>query len=165
MNQQQSTSTTNSAREAFECAIGSVAAQIGSRPLDQRLENWLNETYPADGSSFRSLSSLIEQGAREGWLCQREAGGISSGRAIKPGGVAGRFSVDVVRMDNVVGPHHVHTTGEIGMIVPIKGDARFDEKGSGWYVYGPDSSHSPSVIGTAYILYLLPDGAIEFTGR
>jgi hypothetical protein len=71
-----------------------------------------------------------------------------------------------VRMDNIAGPHHVHTTGEIGMIVPIAGDARFDDKGRGWYVYGPGSSHSPTVSGgAAYILYLLPDGAIEFTQR
>ena len=48
----------------------------------------------------------------------------------------------------------------------IEGDARFDGKERGWYVYGPGSSHSPTVTGgTAYILYLLPDGAIEFTRR
>jgi hypothetical protein len=50
------------------------------------------------------------------------------------------------------------------MIVPITGEARFDGKGRGWYVYAPGSSHAPTVTGgSAYVLYLLPDGAIEFT--
>jgi len=163
MGEQAAAANTQTARDAFKSAIGSIAAGIGTRPLDEKLEGWLNATYPSDGPTFRHLSALIEQGAREGWLCQRTADGIAFGRAIKPGGAAGRFSVDVVRMDNVVGPHHVHTTGEIGMIMPFKGDALFDGKGQGWYVYGPASSHSPTVTGgAAYILYLLPDGAIEF---
>jgi len=166
MEQQLGKSHGTSPREKFDSTIGSVATQIGTRALDQLLEDWLNSTYPSDGPTFRNLSSLIEEGAREGWLCQREADGIRFGRAIKPGGVAGRFSVDVVRMDSIAGPHHVHTTGEIGMIIPIAGDAKFDGKERGWYVYGPGSSHSPTVTGgSAYILYLLPDGAIEFTRR
>jgi hypothetical protein len=70
----------------------------------------------------------------------REAGGMRYGRAIKPGEGAGRFSVDVVRMRDVKGPHHVHTTGEIGAIFPLEG-------------------------GNPHIFYLLPEGAIEFTGR
>jgi hypothetical protein len=155
-----------SPRDAFEATLAALTGGIGTRALDEQLENWLNETYPADGTTFRKLASLVEQGASQGWLCQREADGIRFGRAIKPGETAGRFSVDVVRMDNIVGPHHVHTTGEIGMIIPINSSACFDGKGRGWYVYGPGSSHAPAVTdGAAYVLYLLPDGAIEFTRR
>jgi hypothetical protein len=154
------------ARAEFEATLAAMATAIGARALDRQLESWLNETYPAEGPTFRKVAALVKTGAREGWLCQREAGGILFGRAIKPGGAAGRFSVDVVRMDRVTGPHHVHTTGEIGMVMPVTGDARFDGKGEGWYVYGPGSSHAPTVTdGAAYILYLLPDGAIEFTWR
>jgi len=33
-----------------------------------------------------------------------------------------------------------------------------------WLVYGPGSAHSPTVAhGRALVLYLLPQGAIEFT--
>ena len=42
--------------------------------------------------------------------------------------------------------------------------ARFDGHGAGWVVYGPGSAHSPTVTGgRALVLYLLPQGAIEFT--
>ena len=69
-------------------------------------------------------------------------------------------------MADIKGPHHVHTTGEIGAIMPISGDAKFDGMPEGWYVYGPGSAHHPTVTdGDAYVLYLLPDGAIEFTGK
>jgi hypothetical protein len=69
-------------------------------------------------------------------------------------------------MKDVKGPHHVHTTGEIGMIMPVTETAEFDGIGRGWYVYPPGSAHHPTVAGgEALVLYLLPDGQIEFTGR
>ncbi len=96
----------------------------------------------------------------------REAGSIKFGRAIKPAKEVSRFSVDVVRMKDIVGAHHVHTKGEIGAIMPISGEPSFDGKPKGWYVYPPGSSHHPAVSGgDAYVLYLLPEGAIEFTGQ
>ncbi|MEE8140092.1 MAG: DUF4863 family protein, partial [Alphaproteobacteria bacterium] len=56
--------------------------------------------------------------------------------------------------------------GEIGMIMPIAGDPKFDGVGRGWYVHPPGSDHWPTLVGgDAYVLYLLPDGAIEFTGK
>ena len=55
---------------------------------------------------------------------------------------------------------------EIGAIMTISGTPKFDGIAEGWYVYGPGSDHHPTVEGgDAYVLYLLPDGAIEFTGR
>ena len=155
-----------SARERFDAAIAAIARDIGERPLDGALEDWLNQTCPADSIAFTSLAALVGQGASEGWLCQREAGGIRFGRVIKPGAVAGRFSVDVVQMTDAKGPHHVHPQGEIGMIIGTSGAPAFDGKKPGWYVYGPGTAHWPAVTGgAAYVLYLLPDGAIEFTGR
>jgi hypothetical protein len=70
----------------------------------------------------------------------------------------------VVRMENIVGPHHRHPDGEIDMVMPITEGARFDGTPRGWKVYGPDSAHKPTVTeGAAYVLYLLPGGKIEFT--
>ena len=47
---------------------------------------------------------------------------------------------------------------------PAVATARFDGHGAGWVVYGPGSAHSPTVTGgRALVLYLLPQGAIEFT--
>lgn len=152
--------------EAFRAAMSEIATAIGDRPLDADLQTFLNETFPAGGEVVTSVQQLCEDGERDGWLLAREAGGIKFGRAIKPGAETGRFSVDVVRMKNVKGPHHVHTTGEVGLVMAIEGAPRFDDFDGPWYVYETGSDHWPTVAGgDAYVLYLLPDGAIEFTGK
>jgi hypothetical protein len=154
------------AHEEFIKLSGEIAGTIGERPLDKALQAHLSATYPPDGDVFRRIEALCAQGEKDGWLCTREAGDIRFSRPVKPGGEAGRFSVDVVRMKNVKGPHHVHTKGEIGMIMPIDGAPRFDGMDRGWYVYEIGSDHWPTVSGgTAYVVYFLPDGAIEFTGK
>ncbi len=146
--------------------VSAVAREVDGRELDASLEARLNERFPASGGEFSRLSELCAEGEAEGWLMNREAGGIKFSRAVKPGKEAGRFSVDVVRMKDIAGPHHVHTTGEIGAIMPVSGEPRFDGRPAGWYVYPPGSSHRPTVAGgEAYVLYLLPEGAIEFTGQ
>jgi hypothetical protein len=72
--------------------------------------------------------------------------------------------VDVVDMDNVAGGHHRHPTGEIDLVMPVSATATFDGRGAGWLVYEPGSAHVPTVAGgRALVLYLLPQGAIEFT--
>ncbi|HSF92511.1 MAG TPA: DUF4863 family protein [Paracoccaceae bacterium] len=153
-------------KQAFSELVGQIASAIADKPLDSALEDFLNATFPEEGAEFQELSALCAEGEAEGWLMARTAGGVKFGRAIKPGADAGRFSVDVVRMKDVRGPHHIHTTGEIGAIMPIEGAPLFDGKAAGWYVYPPGSDHHPTVTdGDAYVLYFLPDGAIEFTGK
>lgn len=152
--------------DAFNDLMSRVAAFIGDDPLDDALADKLNGAFPEGGEDFHMLAGLCEAGEAEGWLCAREHGGIKFGRPIKPATHAGKFSVDVVRMKDVKGPHHIHTTGEIGAIIPIDGDPKFDGFNAGWYVYAPGSDHHPTVTdGDAYVIYLLPEGAIEFTGR
>ena len=152
--------------QEFNALVSDVARSLEGRDLDAAMAEHLNSAFPVDGEIFRRMSELCEIGERDGWLMGREAGGIKYGRAVKPGADAGRFSVDVVRMKNVKGPHHIHTNGEIGAIMPIEGAPRFDGFEPGWYVYPPASDHHPTVTGgDAYVLYLLPDGAIEFTGH
>jgi len=66
--------------------------------------------------------------------------------------------------DSLAGPHHVHPHGEIDLIMPLTEGATFDGHPAGWCVYGPGSAHRPTVAnGAALVLYLLPQGAIEFT--
>ncbi|MDH7798625.1 MULTISPECIES: DUF4863 family protein [unclassified Beijerinckia] len=150
----------------FRATVGQIAEAIGDRPLDADLERFLQSTFPPGETNFDDLEQLVLNGVKEGWLCARTAGGIAYGRAVKPGQEAGTFSVDVVVMDNIAGPHHIHTTGEIGMIMPLTGAPMFDGKPRGWYVYPPGSAHFPTVTGgKACILYLLPEGAIAFTGQ
>lgn len=158
--------TATEAYRSFAAAIGEIAQAIGERPLDADLARWLDATYPPNGKAFTEIASLIETGDAEGWICPRENDGIRWGRVIKAGAEAGRFSVDVVHMESCRGPHHVHPKGEIGMIMPVVAEPNFDGFPEGWYVYGPGSAHHPTVNdGSAYVLYLLPEGAIEFTGR
>ena len=153
-------------KQQFLDTVSMIAAAIGNKSLDDELDSYLNKEFPTGGETFEKLKSLCAEGERDGWLLEREAGGIKFGRAVKPDTEAGRFSVDVVRMKDVKGPHHIHTTGEIGAIMSIEGTPEFDGRQEGWYVYGPGSDHYPTVAnGDAYVLYLLPDGAIEFTGR
>ncbi|SMY06919.1 4-hydroxylaminobenzoate lyase [Flavimaricola marinus] len=153
-------------KERFTELMHQVAESLVDLPVGQEMADHLNATFPKDGPLFEEMTALCAKGEREGWLMGREQGGIKFGRALKPGSGAGRFSVDVVRMNNLIGPHHIHPNGEIGAVMPIEGDPTFDGRGPGWYVYPPGSHHHPTVAGgDAYVLYLLPEGAIEFTNR
>lgn len=150
--------------EGFEALIARITADIDGQPVDKRLEAHLNERFPAGGEVFEAVAAACEAGTAAGWMCAREHGGIRFGRVIKPGPATHGFSVDVVDMHDVVGPEHAHPQGEIDMIMPVEGDARFDGHGRGWCVYPPGSVHRPTVSGgRAYVLYLLPEGAIAFS--
>lgn len=150
--------------EPFVEWMETVVGEIAGRPLDAELAEFLNARFPAEGEDFEAIAALCRSGIAEGWLCAREAGGIRFGRPIKPSPRTQGFSVDVVEMQSVVGPHHRHPHGEIDMVIPLDPDARFDGQPQGWTVYGPDSAHRPTVDGgKAIILYLLPEGAIQFT--
>ncbi len=152
--------------EEFSMLLSGIAAQLEGVPLDDKMAAFLNAEYPAEGPDLVRLAELCAEGEAEGWLMSREAGGIKFGRAIKPGGATGEFSVDVVRMRDVKGPHHLHPNGEIGAVLPIEGVPKFDGFEAGWYVYPPGSAHHPTISGgDAYVIYLLPEGAIEFTGQ
>jgi Domain of unknown function (DUF4863) len=141
-----------------------VTATIGTDAPGPALEIRLNRDFAANGAWFAKASELCDRGIAEGWLCGREAGGIKFGRAVKQGGATHGMSVDVVEMTDVVGPRHVHPNGEIDLVIPLDDGAEFDGCGAGWKVYGPGSAHKPTVTGgKAIVLYLLPDGAIEFT--
>lgn len=151
--------------EEFRGLVSGITGQIAGKPLDESLMAELNRDFPAEGETFQALAEACRTGIREGWLCQREHGGVKFGRPVKPGPETHGFSVDVVEMDDIVGPRHAHPNGEIDMIIPESEDAVFDGHGEGWLVYGPGTVHSPTVShGKAIVLYLLPDGAIEFTG-
>lgn len=153
-------------KQDFVDLMEEIAQTITDLDVDQGMADTLNATYPKDGDAFQRLAALCAEGEQDGWLMNREHEGLKFGRAIKPGAEAGKFSVDVVRMKDMRGPHHSHPMGEIGAIMPLAGDPNFDGMPEGWYVYPPGTDHHPTVTdGDAYILYLLPEGAIEFTGR
>lgn len=144
--------------------ISELTEQLAGRALDQELQDWLNSEHGVGSDTYRRLEQSCRQGVAEGWLCDREAGGIRYGRIFKPCGDLQGFSVDVVDMDNLSGPHHGHPRGEIDLVMPLEGEARFDDHPAGWVVYAPATAHHPTVSeGRALVLYLLPGGSIEFT--
>jgi Domain of unknown function (DUF4863) len=151
-------------QEGFAQLIGMITSRIEGRPLDARLERDLNIIYPPGGAEFRAIFDCCHVAIADGWMCSREAGGIRFGRVVKPSETTHGFSVDVVDMQPIAGPHHRHPNGEIDLIMPLTPAAKFDGREAGWLVYGPGTAHSPTVThGRALVLYLLPAGAIEFT--
>ena len=150
--------------ETFRAQIAALTARIAGRPLDAALDAWLNAEAGATTATYRELKAACEAGVAAGWLCNREGGGIRYGRIFKPADDLHGFSVDVVDMADIAGPHHVHPNGEIDLVMPQGGDARFDGRPAGWVVMPPGSAHRPTVShGRALVLYLLPQGAIEFS--
>ena len=150
--------------ESFTALIATITSRLEGRSLDSQLEQDLNRAFPAEGKECRAIVAACKDAIAAGWMCNREAGGIKYGRVIKPGPATHGFSVDVVEMEPVAGPHHRHPNGEIDLVMPLAPGAQFDGHGAGWVVYGPGSAHHPTVThARALVLYLLPAGAIEFT--
>jgi Domain of unknown function (DUF4863) len=148
----------------FRSQVAQLTAQIAGRTLDAGLDAWLNTEHGATSATYRALKASCEAGVAEGWLADREGGGIKYGRIFKPADDLHGFSVDVVDMKDIAGPHHTHPNGEIDLIMPIDGAATFDGRPAGWCVYPAGSAHRPTVSpGRALVLYLLPQGKIEFT--
>ena len=148
----------------FEKLLAPLMECLRDRPLDASLERHLNEVFPVGSPFYQSILKACRLGAAAGWICEREAAGIRYGRVIKPNPATNDFSVDVVQMRHFAGPHHMHPNGEIDLIIPTEDNATMDNHPAGWLVYGPGSEHTPTVAGgCAYIMYLLPGGAIEFT--
>ena len=153
-------------KQDFHGLIEALTARIAGRPLDAQLQQWLNTEYGIQTEGYRQLKQACIDGVAQGWLCEREGGGIRYGRVFKAEDALHRFSVDVVDMQDIAGPHHTHPEGEIDLIMPMGGDATFDGRPAGWCVYPPGSAHRPTVAqGRALVLYLLPEGQIQFTQK
>jgi hypothetical protein len=149
---------------AFQQLIAGLTAEIATVPLGASLEARLNAEYGPGSKLYEQLFAACKTGVRDGWLCTREGGGIRYGRVLKATDATHGFSVDVVDMDDIAGPHHAHPNGEIDLIMPLSPDACFDGRPAGWCVYEAGSAHAPTVTrGRALVLYLLPQGAIAFT--
>ena len=151
-------------KETLVAALAPIFEQLADvTPAEPGLAARLNEVLPLDGEVCRAVLAVAEEGVADGWLCGREAGGIHFSRPVKPSPASHDFSVDAVVMDNVRGPKHTHTNGEINLCFAQEGDPKFDGHPAGWVVFPPGSTHVPSVKdGKMLILYFLPQGAIEF---
>jgi hypothetical protein len=151
------------APEAFEQLVHQLTDWLAGRPVTAQLADELQATFPPESELFRALAAACTTGLDDGWLGTRGEPPLRYGRAIKPSPATHGYSIDVVAMTDVAGPHHVHPSGEIDMVIPLDAPAQFDGHGAGWVVYEPGSAHAPTVTGgRAAVLYALPDGAIRF---
>lgn len=148
----------------FQKLIKPVTDFVSSRAVTSGLTEELNNNFPPDGETFDNIERACHEAIAEGWMCAQGAKGRRFGRVIEPSEQTGRLSVDVVDLIDVVGPHHRHPTGEVCMVMPVTEGALFDGTARGWCVFEPGSAHHPTVTnGEALVLYMLPDGKIEFT--
>lgn len=148
----------------FQQLVAPVARFAQGRTPDAALERDLNAEFPPESALFQQIREACHAGIAAGWLCGQGDAKRRFGRIFEAGEATHGFSVDVVDITDLVGNHHRHPTGEIDMIMPVTPEARFDGRGAGWLVYAPGTGHRPTVsAGRALILYLLPEGKIEWT--
>ncbi len=127
----------------FRELVADFTGRRAGRALDA-VEQWLNDEHGVGSPTFEAFRHACLAGVAQGWMCEREGGGIRYGRVFPASDELHRFSVDVVDMADVVGPHHAHPQGEIDLIMPVAGDARFDGRTAGWCVYPPARTVRPS---------------------
>lgn len=152
--------------EEFKSLLRPVTDLVSASVIDRKLETSLNAEFPPESTIFSNIEEACHTAISEGWMCSQGGEGRRFGRVVEPAKDTGMLSIDVVELTNVVGPHHRHPTGEVCMVMPASENALFDGKGRGWCVYEPGSSHRPTVTsGQALVLYMLPEGKIEFTGN
>ena len=149
---------------SFQKLLEPITAFVAGQTLDASLAAKLRLQFPPDGAVFGAVELACHDAIAAGWMCSQGAPGRRFGRVIEPAAGTANLSVDVVDLENIVGPHHRHPRGEICMVMPVSEGARFDGFDRGWCVFEPDSDHCPTVTdGEALVLYFLPDGKIDFT--
>jgi hypothetical protein len=147
----------------FKALLKPVTDLVASMPIDAGLAEELNRRFPPGGEVFDAIERACHEAIAAGWMCANGEPGRRWGRVIEPSAETGGLSVDVVDLTDLVGSEHGHPGGEVCMIMPITPEARFDDRPRGWCVFEPGTAHHPTVSGgEALILYMLPDGKIDY---
>ena len=148
----------------FQALLKPVTDLVSSAAVGPALAEELNRRFPPGDETFDAIERACHEAIADGWMCANgNEGGPRWGRVIEPCKETGNLSVDVVDLTDLVGGLHSHPVGEICMVMPITPSAQFDDTDRGWCVFEPGTSHHPTVTnGQALILYMLPDGKIEF---
>ena len=122
----------------------------------------LTQRFDAAGPAARALNAALVELLKKGEIASRGELPVKYGRVAKAAAETHDFSIDVVHM-NGAGPLHRHPNGEINYCIALDGSPTFMGEPAGWVVEPPDSQHVPTVkVGTMLIVYLLPQGKIEF---
>ncbi len=125
-------------------------------------EATLTERFDPAGEDAKALRERLLALLDAGEIAENGELPVQWGRAAKATPESNDFSIDVVLM-NGAGPRHTHPTGEVDYCIPLEGQPSFEGCEQGWVVMPAGSTHVPAVEnGTMLIVYLLPQGAIEF---
>jgi hypothetical protein len=150
--------------DEFQTLLKPVIDLISGMAIDSKLAEELNRRFPPGGDTFDKIENACHEAIEDGWMCANGDVGRRWGRVIEPSEETGGLSVDVVDLTDLVGSHHSHPGGEVCMVMPITPEAQFDGTSRGWCVFEPGTGHYPTVTnGEALILYMLPDGKIDYT--
>lgn len=110
-----------------------------------------------------AVEAALRAAHAEGWLTNKEAGGVRFGRLTRASESSAGLSIDVVDMAGPASAPHTHVTGEYDLCLVLEGSPRFDGHGPGWVVYPPGSRHIPTVTGGRMLIaYFVPGGEIRF---
>ena len=127
-----------------------------------RAESLLAERLAPDSEEARKLNAELVRLLEAGSIAERGELPVRFGRVAKASEETADYSIDVVHMSGP-GPRHRHPKGEIDYCVALNGNPTFDGRPPGWIVLPEDSVHVPTVAdGEMLIVYLLPEGQIEF---
>jgi hypothetical protein len=122
----------------------------------------LNDRFDPQGEEAAALNVALKTLLDEGRIADRGELPVRWGRVAKPSEESLGFSIDVVLM-NGAGPRHRHPLGEVNYCVALEDTPTFQDQSPGWVVESPGSEHVPTVSGgTMLIVYLLPEGSMEF---
>ena len=147
----------------FQALLKPMTDFISGMAIDSKLAEELNRRFPPEGETFDMIEKACHEAISDGWMCANGDVGRRWGRVIEPCEETGGLSVDVVDLTDLVGSQHRHPGGEVCMVMPITPEAQFDGTSRGWCVFEPGSAHYPTVTnGEALILYMLPDGKIDY---
>ncbi|MCK6445053.1 MAG: DUF4863 family protein [Planctomycetes bacterium] len=125
-------------------------------------ERELARRFGPSTDAARALEAELVRLLAEGKVANRGELPVRYGRVAKAGPETLDFSIDVVHM-NGAGPRHRHPEGEVNYCIALDGRPTFEGKPPGWVVLPRESTHVPTVAGgTMLIVYLLPQGKIEF---
>lgn len=92
-------------KRSFARAVDALATKQTAIP--ERFNS--NSQLTVNGSCPSSL--IAGKGVERGWLCGRKADGINFGLTVSSRDPTHRFSIDVVEMQYVMAPNHVHPGG------------------------------------------------------
>ena len=146
--------------ETFRPLLNAATGVDLSDPVAAEAE--LARRLDPSGADALALNAALRELYATGEIANRGELPVRWGRVAKPGESTANFSIDVVVM-NGAGPRHRHPLGEVDYCVTLDGKPTFDGRPAGWVVLPTDSTHVPTVAGgTMLIVYLLPEGAMEF---